>query len=306
MAKTPELSVVVPVYGQFDIAIAGVSIQSILSQKGVDYEIIVSEQRESQKFPETPGVKHIFNYHKPQQDLSDYNPGNVRNKAIAFATGEFIYTNDADIVFIDPEYLSRAVQEIRADQSLVFYRPFMRRLPIDEFEEFENLIKQQGIESAISHIDLTQRYLATLKGKKREIRVFEKESIYPKTFTAFEEDFQRYIADERNKGREPIFWNENRHCGGNLFRKSQFLEVGGYSEDFINWGCEDSDLQWKFSGAYKLCFFPADLEVMHLDHPKEYFSPKMWKRNEEISRKRVAEGLEKSVEHDRRNKLWYQ
>src|SRR3989344_6704544 len=304
--KTPELSVVVPVYGQFDIARACVSIQSVLSQKGINYEVIVSEQGESPEFPEIPGVKHIFNYHKPQQDLSDYNPGNVRNNAIALVNGEFIYTNDADIVFIDPEYLSRALQEIRADQSLVFYRPFMRRLPIDEFEEFERIVKRYGMENAISRLDLTQRHIATLNGKKREIRVFEKESTYHKTFTAFEEDFQKYVADERNKGREPIFWNENRHCGGNIFRKSQFLEVGGYSEDFINWGCEDSDLQWKFSEAYKLRFFPADFDVMHLDHPKEYFSPEMWKKNEEISRKRVAEGLEMSVEHDRRNKLWLQ
>jgi len=109
MPVKPELSVVVPVYGQFDIARACVSIQSVLSQKGINYEVIVSEQGESPRFPEIPGVKHIFNYHKPRQDLSDFNPGNVRNNAIAIANGEFIYTNDADIIFLDPEYLSKTV-----------------------------------------------------------------------------------------------------------------------------------------------------------------------------------------------------
>lgn len=97
-----------------------------------------------------------------------------------------------------------------------------------------------------------------------------------------------------------MFWNENRHCGGNLFRMKQFKAVGGYSEEFINWGCEDSDLQWKFSQLYHLQFFPENLEVIHLDHPKGYFSPEMWAKNEEISRRRIEEGLERVIERDRR------
>ncbi len=64
MAKTPELSVLVPVYGEFDLARARISVQSILFQKGVDYEVIVSERGELPKFPEMPGVKNIFIYHK--------------------------------------------------------------------------------------------------------------------------------------------------------------------------------------------------------------------------------------------------
>lgn len=99
MVKKPELSVVVPVYGQFDLARAEISVQSILSQHGIDYEIIVSEQGETPRFPNIKGVKHIFKYHKPKPELSDFNPGNVRNEAILQATGEFVYTNDADIVF---------------------------------------------------------------------------------------------------------------------------------------------------------------------------------------------------------------
>jgi len=80
----------------------------------------------------------------------------------------------------------------------------------------------------------------------------------------------------------------------------QFKAVGGYSEEFINWGCEDSDLQWKFSQLYHLQFFPENLEVIHLDHPKGYFSPEMWAKNEEISRRRIEEGLERVIERDRR------
>ena len=304
MVKTPELSVVVPIYGGFDLARACVSVQSILFQQGLDYEVIISEQGESRRFPEMPGVRHIFKYHKPQSHLSDFNTGNVRNEAVALATGEFVYTNDADIVFLEPNYLAKSVEAIKGSSDRVLYRPFMRRLPLDEFGEFERRVHDFGIGEAIASLYLSQDYVITLNGKPRKVRVFKKESVYSKIFTAFEEDFQDYVGDNRNKGSEPMFWNENRHGGGNLFRMKQFRDVGGYSEEFITWGCEDSDLQWKFREVYDLQFFPKDLEVMHLDHPKEYFSPKMWAHNEDISARRIKEGLEKTIENDRRNKLW--
>ena len=304
MIKTPELSVVVPVYGKFDLARAYLSVQSILTQQDVDYEVIVSEQGENPLFPEMVGVKHVFKYHKPQVDLSDFNPGNVRNEAIALATGEFVYTNDADIAFLDRHHFAKSLEVLRKNGRIILQRPYMRRLPLDEFNELERKAKSMGIDKALDSLDLSQDYLATVNGTQRKVRVFEKESIYPKTFTAFEEDFQTYIGDNSNKGKEPMFWNENRHCGGNLFRTKQFRDVGGYSEEFINWGCEDSDLQWKFSEAYDLQFFPEELEVLHLDHPKGYFSPEMWAQNEEISARRKMKGLEKAIEIDGGNRLW--
>lgn len=304
MRKQPQLSVVIPIYGMFDLARARVCVLSMLSQKDVDHEVIVSEQGENRRFPDIQGVKYIFNYHKPRKDLSDFNSGNVRNTAVAQAIGDYLYTNDADVVFLDSHYLAKALEEIAKSPARAFYRPLMRRLHVDEFSEFERRVNENGIKGAIFSLDLSQDYIATVSGAPRKVRVFEKESIYPKTFTAFEEDFQTYVGDESNKGKEPMFWNENRHCGGNLFRMKQFREIGGYSEEFINWGCEDSDLQWKFSGAFDLQFFPEELEVLHLDHPKSYFSPEMWAQNEKISEKRKKEGIEKAIEIDGGNKLW--
>jgi len=304
MAICPKVSVVIPVYGKFDLSRALTTVRSVLTQKGVDYEVIVSEQGEEPRFPTMNGVRTIFKYHRPQEDLSDFNPGNVRNRAIALAKGEFIYTNDADVVFLEPDYLTRAIKVAERTPTTALYRPFMRRLPQGQYEEFERRITSQGIEEAIASLDKSQDYVATVDCKPIKLRVFEKESVYPKTFTAFEEDFQAYIKDPANQGREPIFWNENRHCGANLFRREDFLEVGGYSEEFVNWGCEDSDLQWKLSEAYNLEFFPANLEVLHLDHSKCYFSSEMWKRNEAISERRVKEGLAKAIEIDRESKVW--
>lgn len=291
MGKTPDLSVVIPVYGNFDLDRARACVLSMLAQKDISHEVIVSEQGESKRFPNIPGVRHVFHYHKPRKDLSDFNPGNVRNIAALQARGEYLYTNDADVVFLDSYHLAKSLEEISKFPERAFYRPFMRRLHLDEFDEFEKRIDTNGIEDALASLDLSQDYIATVNGEKRKIKIFEKESVYPKTFTAFEDDFQTYVGDDSYQGCEPMFWNENRHCGGNLIRMNHFRNLGGYSEEFINWGCEDSDLQWKLSEVYDLEFFPESFKVLHLDHPKGYFSPEMWKRNEEISSRRKATDL---------------
>ncbi|MEK6857356.1 MAG: glycosyltransferase family 2 protein, partial [Nanoarchaeota archaeon] len=257
-----------------------------------------SEQGEEKLFPNIQGVNHIFKYHKPKSELSDFNPGNIRNIGIKNSTGEFIYTNDADIILPDITYLSRAKEFLEANQGKTIFRPKMRRLPIDNFTVFNNWIEQYGIVEAISKLNFEQTYIVTVDGLPRKVRVFEKDSSYKKTFTAFEEDFQKFITGE-NKGKEPIFWNENRHCGGNMFRREQFVSVGGYCEDFVNWGCEDSDLQWKFAEKYGIEFFPDELEVIHLDHPKGYFSPEMWVRNEKIITQRKSEGVESAIRLDK-------
>ena len=90
MEKTPDLSVVIPVYGRFDLARARACVLSMLSQKDVNHEVIVSEQGESKRFPDIQGVRHVFHYHKPRKDLSDFNPGNVRNLAALQARGNVI------------------------------------------------------------------------------------------------------------------------------------------------------------------------------------------------------------------------
>ena len=98
-----------------------------------------------------------------------------------------------------------------------------------------------------------------------------------------------------------MIWSEDLHCGGNLFRKEHFYQVGRYCENFVNWGCEDSDLQWKMTAYYDLQFFPKTekFEVLHLDHSKDYFSSSMWNLNEEICAKRKTAGVDCAIKKDR-------
>lgn len=299
-----KVSVVIPLYGQFDVRRAILSIESILLQKNVDLEIIISEQGINPKMNlfSDERIKYTFKKHIPKKELSDFNPGKIRNDAVKLAKGEFIYTNDADIIFLNPNYLKECIRLIKTDSNLSLNRPPMRRLTIDQFELFWKTYKEEGIKNTLNKLDFSQKYLAVLDKKERPLKVVTNESgDYKKTFTTSIENFKSYISDKSLKGKEPMIWMEDLHCGGNFIRIKNFNIVGKYCEKFINWGCEDSDLQWKLKEKLNLSFFPykKKFEVLHLDHPKGYFSPEMWKRNEKISQERIQKGVEMAIFEDK-------
>lgn len=300
------VSVVIPIYGDFDISRILLCIDSIKIQRDIDSEIVVSEQGIARRLPEIEGVKYIFTYHKPQEKLSDFNPGKVRNIAILNSTKDYVYTIDADVVLPDPYFLKRLLDTLRDNPNKVLYRPFMRRLPLDNFEEFRKWCDSLGIGEALKKLIINQDFLVKTDPEYRELKIFEKiskEAGYKKTFTSLIKDYEKYIEERIGTEKEfnfwPVYWNENRHCGSNFFRRSQFMDVGGYCERFINWGCEDSDLQWKFRETYNLEFFPPELEVIHLDHPKGYLSPQMWDLNEKKSAERKSGGVKSAVDYDK-------
>lgn len=308
MQQNEGISIVIPIYRDFNIQRILRCIDAIKFQKDVDVEIVVSEQGEARRFPKVEGVKHIFTYHKPLPNLSDFNPGKVRNIAIMKSTKDYIYTLDADVIIPDPHFFKKILEILKKNPNKVLYRPFMRRLPLDNFEEFNSWCKSLGFETALKKLIINQNFLIKTSPEYREIKIFEKDSKeanYRKTFTSLIEDYKKYVEErlgsDDNLNFWPVYWNENRHCGSNLFSRKQFLSVGGYCEEFVNWGCEDSDLQWKFREIYQLEFFPPELEVIHLDHLKNYLSPVMWARNEEISTKRKKDGIKLAVEFDKKN-----
>jgi len=299
-----RISVVIPLYGSFDEKKAILTAESALRQKNIDVEVVIAEEGVKPKLNNVlPNqVKHIFTYFKQSENISDYNPGSSRNGAISIATGEFIYTNDADVLFLNKNYLSNLVEILIKFPDLSLQRPPMRRLPLEEFSALTKVVKKKGLENAIQNLDFSQEFIATITQKKYHIKSVHKLSEgYLKTFTIDKKNYDKFMVNrEKYLGYEPTIWSENLHVGGNIFYRHFFDEVGGYCENYVNWGCEDSDLQWKLSKISKLAFIPKtkDFEVLHLDHPKGYFSSEMWKKNEEISIQRMNAGYADAIKKD--------
>ena len=119
MDKAALISIIIPIYGSFDIKRLLLSIDSVRMQKDVNFEIIVSEQGELRRVPEISGVKYFFNYHKPPADLSDFNPGEIRNIAIMNSIGKYIYTLDADVILPEPYFLKKLINHAENNPDIV-------------------------------------------------------------------------------------------------------------------------------------------------------------------------------------------
>ena len=299
-----KISVIVPVYGQFNIDRVWMSLASILAQRDVEMEIVLAEQSDYTNIEFSridPRIRHI---HIPKKDLVDekyFVPGRIRNFAARASNGEFIYNNDGDMLFQNPAFLRKSLDLIKSGEDVVLYRPPMRRLPIENFEEFRSVFDGSGLELALSFLDRSKPYVATTQSNPIRMSVFRKnESGREKVFLYTETDHKRYREDTSNQGKEPMFSTLDTHAGGILMKRSQFDLVGGYCELYAAWGCYDADLQWKLRELFGLHQFPnfPEFEVLHLDHERGYFSQERWIKNRETQNRRRLQGVLKSIEDD--------
>ena len=301
--KLPEVSVIFSIYGNFDKRRLIISLNSLSIQEGIRIEPIVIESNLRPKFKreaEKLKIKYFFMKHKIN---SEYDPGEIRNFGAKMASGEFLYLNDSDIIFRDKFFLKNSINKIRKNENLAYYRPPMRKLLINYFEDFYKIFVKSGIRLSIDKLYFSQKYLAKLDKKKYNLKVAippGKEGV--EEFIAHMGDYIKYKKNPSLKKLAPLFFSGTRHWGGTLIRKKQFEFLGGYHEGFKNWGCEDTDLQWKIENYFELKFFPKNkkYEVIHLDHQKEYFSSSMLKTNKKEEGKRKINGIINSIMEDRK------
>ncbi len=301
-----DITVTYPIYGTFDINRLLRSIKSVLSQTRTRPKIIISEENLESKlegigrqFP----VVHIFS--KPELDFGGnvvYNPGKIRNRAIAKVDSGFIYLNDADVIFKNRNYFFDLLGEIRNDEALIW--PTSRRLIQRDVGIFIELVERKGIIKALRNLKFPNEYVANCDGSQHDLKVVKHRN--GRLYTTELSTFQRYLSDKSMLGKEPTFWHDVVHIGGIFTRTEMIRSIGGYTNSYITWGYEDVDLQWKLDSIYSTRKMPLSgkFEVLHLDHPKGYFSPEHNVRNKHLFEKRQAEGVEKAILYDLSRLKW--
>ncbi len=302
--KKRRVSVIFPIYGNFYADRLLLAIASARAQEHVDIEIVVAEQGTTPTLEGKldPSIVYLFQKHASGETMDDFNPGEIRNRAIAKASGDFIYTNDADALFMNTRFLEKSLEILEQNADMVLHRPPMRRLPLDNFDTFKKWVDERGLATAIASLNLNNEFLATTDHREREVKVAVSNSEGDlRVRTTSKEDFDRYMANVSLKKSEHVIWSEHVHYGGNFFRREQFESVGGYCERYLNWGCEDTDLQWKFKNTFNLQLFPkiSMFTVLHLDHEKHYLIADMARRNEEILEQRKQRGVYRAIQEDK-------
>lgn len=291
------VSVIIPLYGSFDIRRVLAATESLKIQKGVDLEVIIAEQNmfptlNERRLPK--GVKYVFKKINQFNQNHFFAPGAVRNAAAREARGEFLYNSDGDIIFLCDRYMKYLLSMMTTSGKRAFYRPPMRRLPIEGFETFIRKVNAKGLREALSSLDCSHPFVAGIGGPSTLIKAFKKkESRRKKIFLYTEADHATYLSDPAFRGEEPRFSTLALHAGGTFMRRKDFDIVGGYCEKFVGWGCHDADIQWKLAQFCDLIQVPTEqrFEVLHMDHPRDTFSREKWLQNRALQVSRRKRGV---------------
>lgn len=149
-------------------------------------------------------------------------------------------------------------------------------MPLEEVEQFYNAIRGGAtpkLHKSILSVSLTDNFPFELK------------------------ESEGYKFTQRTNGSDTMPFV---HAGTTFAKREIFEEIGGYSEDYVGYGWEDSDIQWKLEQKIGMTKIKG-LTVTHLDHKRSYFEQEQFKQNKKKFFRRVREGVVKAIENDIKN-----
>ncbi len=295
----PTISVIIPIYGDFDPKRLQVVVEASKRQKRINLEVVVSEQNLEPQFEAVARKLEIIYAHTLPELREDktplFNTGLVRNEGVRVSSGDLLYLTDADIVFIDEEYLLH-LTKLSNGQNSTLTKPPMIRLLEASFEEFYWSVQHRGITSALSQLDLTG-YITSIGLTDYKLRTIQRKG---KALTTSEALFEKFKADPSLRPLAPTLFYDTTHIGGIFVPRQRFDSVAGYCEKFYTWGYEDSDLQWKLEQIAPTEEIPFEVKfkVLHLDHPKPYFCPEQNDINRAIAEARMHRSISEAIRED--------
>lgn len=301
MKSTPDISVVIPIYGLVHKSFLLPIISSLTEQVNVDIEILIVQ--------ELLGNENAITFDNSIQNLkcinafSDsyyYNPGAIRNLGAKESEGRYLYFTDADIYYWQTRYFSKLI-ETSNDESVLVTPKLKHLLEYDQESVLDSLTFGSEWE------DITKQcheYAFVSKNYTKEILIAESKNSHGRSYFSDNQLFyENYKAGASFKGEEPKYWKGLQHDGAVFIDRSYFLSIGGYSIGFRNWGCEDSYLKSKIekiSGTKNadVSSLKPQLSVIHFDHQKPYFDKHQFADNKMMESRLLNRGSDAIIEQD--------
>jgi len=271
----------------------GAVIESILRSTEKDIEIMIC----------TDDAMRVENYLNKKVKVIEIksnrfknNLGFYRNIALKYSEGEYLYFTDADIIIYNQNYLTflKRISKENGDSIVVW--PNMYRLDegVEQFCEDFNTGKKLKLSFDYKHC--MYGYKSGNFYKILELRA-EFDGVPHVCKPLDYNNFKKM----KSKEFEELVWRPTIHWGGIFCRKDYFENIGGFSLEYFNWGCEDDDLIWKLSKMYNVIYLfkeSPNLAVLHLEHPRKYWT--YYKENMRIFARRKHKGVNSAISDDRK------
>lgn len=299
-----KLTIILSVYGYKKINNLYAVLKSIKMQSE-KADIIISEQGKEKKsiFSQIAlefGTKYVLSYPDGNSDNYQYNIGKVRNIGAKASETDYIYFSDADIVFMDENYLKNIMKIMKHDIPL--YRPQMHRLSeqyVESFIERYKINTNIGLpDNDICLVDFDKKENCLKPLMNGEIS----EIINGQLHVCSNDDYNKVILnnDFDYTKIEEFIWKPSFHYGGTILSRDNFEKVGGYCENYYQWGMEDEDLHTKlkyFYTVYRIEKYVKGKPLLHLEHSRNYNND-IYAKNRDCFNARVNDGIDSMVRKD--------
>ncbi len=302
-----EVSVVFSIYGfQPDEKIE--IICDSIKRQTVSCDIILAEQSEKINpytfdFCQKNNIKYVHSIPNIiKENCIKFNPGRARNACLNAVTTEYIYFSDSDIFFENINYIQSLLSYGKRHPKTALIRPKIKRLSSKSIFNFINDYKQgipigsmKTLENCYIDYDPVRKIFSSTYPIERYSLIHNILHVSPEEKFVDNEYDPKYFSE--------FNWSVLSHFGGLFCTKTLFKSIGGYTEDYLTWGMEDTDIQWKFdtySGIQLIDNIVHDFSLIHFEHENRCQNED-YSQNYKIFEIRKKTSFEQILKHDKEN-----
>lgn len=306
MKKT--LGIVIAIFNYENLSNLKAVLNSI-DQQNIDNITVVSDYSKSKSkkiekiCKDSTNTKYLFN-------KSHSNEGNLslaKNYGAKFLDTKYIYFTDADIIFHDNKYFEKILKINKSQSKPVLARPRMHRIYEDKMEFKKDFIVNKN---KIDYTSLSNGSVFKYDSYSKSFKKLEttKTKINGNEYTCSRKRLEKLKS---LKDSNELIWKATFHAGALFCEKKLFDKVGGFSQIYSRWGCEDDDILHKLKSINEVTILNKkypDLKVLHIDHELPY--KKTLEENKRKKKKRKnsfidnllgRNKIKKAIAKDRKN-----
>ncbi|MFI1386610.1 galactosyltransferase-related protein [Embleya sp. NPDC020886] len=291
----PEVSVVVPLYGDHEARGVFASVAAAWLAQSVCCEVVLATAGDAVPVvpPDLDARRRVRVIRAPETSLA---AGLLRNVAAARARAPVLYLTDADVAPLGRDFVARAL-ELAAGGALA--QPWMYRL-----------VGAAELPVGWAAVDLVpvgeDPFCFVREDPDGVLRGFPDERLVwdPPRAGAPEGATPRALPPPRARapyGPHSRLWRAPYQWGAMLVDRRTFDGVGGYCPRYLGWGGEDVDLLAKVAAHTRLRRgrqLDRSWSCLHFEHRTPYDGTEQQAANERLLAARIAAGPDAMIEQD--------